>query len=76
MKKQKLVERVGQAMLKCRLEQGYSQEDFATQIAMHRTYYSAVERGEKNLTLRTLERICDGLSVAPSDLLHAAENER
>lgn len=31
------------------------------EIGMRRTYYSAVERGEKNLQLDTLERVCTGL---------------
>ncbi|EIT70519.1 putative DNA-binding protein [Hydrocarboniphaga effusa AP103] len=30
---------------------------------MHRTYYSAIERGEKNLQLDTLQRVCAGLGV-------------
>lgn len=29
---------------------GLSQEAFADRIGMHRTYWSAIERGEKNLT--------------------------
>ncbi len=48
---------------------GYSQESFADRIGMHRTYYSAIERGEKNLQIDTLKRICDGLAVRMCDVL-------
>jgi transcriptional regulator with XRE-family HTH domain len=30
---------------------------------MHRTYYSAIERGEQNVTLDTLETVGKGLGV-------------
>lgn len=40
-----------------------SQEAFADAIGMHRAYYSAIERGEKNVTVGTLLRIAKGLRV-------------
>lgn len=43
-----------------------SQEAFADMIEMHRTYYSAIERGEKNLQISTLLRICIGLKTKVS----------
>jgi transcriptional regulator with XRE-family HTH domain len=36
---------------------------------MHRAYYSASERGEKNITLVTLHRIARGFGVSMSTLL-------
>jgi transcriptional regulator with XRE-family HTH domain len=30
---------------------------------MHRTYYSALERGEKNASISTIERVCEGLKT-------------
>lgn len=48
---------------------GLSQDDFADRIHMHRAYYSAIERGEKNITLATLHRIATGLQVRMSTLL-------
>jgi transcriptional regulator with XRE-family HTH domain len=50
-----------------------SQEAFADQIGMHRTYYSALERGEINLTLKTLRRICAGLGLSVWELLKDAD---
>ena len=40
-----------------------SQEALADIAGLHRTYISSVERGEKNFTVDTLERIAEALSV-------------
>lgn len=59
----KAAERLGNALRARRTALGVSQEAFADQIEMHRTYYSAIERGEKNLQIDTLQRVCGGLGV-------------
>lgn len=61
---------VGRNLRTYRLERGYSQEAFADYMGVHRTYFGAVERGERNLTLQTLEKIADFLGVDPRDLLN------
>lgn len=63
---------VGEALREERELAGYAQEEFAKLIKMHRTYYSAIERGEKNLTVGTLKRICDGLGVSMSSIMKSA----
>lgn len=40
---------LGMALRARREATGHSQESYAHNIGMHRTYYSAIERGEKNL---------------------------
>jgi transcriptional regulator with XRE-family HTH domain len=55
--------RLGKALRSRRESQGYSQESFAEKIRMHRTYYSAIERGEPNITIDTLENLCKGLGT-------------
>jgi transcriptional regulator with XRE-family HTH domain len=52
-----------------RLLTGLSQDNFADAIDMHRAYYSAIERGEKNITLVTLHRVAAGLGVTMAELL-------
>jgi transcriptional regulator with XRE-family HTH domain len=47
--------RLGLAIRSRRESQGYSQESYADKIWMHRTYYSAIERREQNITLGTLQ---------------------
>ncbi|MDF3284969.1 helix-turn-helix transcriptional regulator [Gordonia sp. N1V] len=60
---------VGRNLRRYRLERGYSQEDFADRMGVHRTYMGSVERGERNLSLRSLERFADFLEVDPRELL-------
>ncbi len=60
---------VGVNLRRVRSELGFSQESFGEHVGWHRTFVGAVERGERNLTLRTVERISDQLGVNPLDLL-------
>ncbi|MDL9944560.1 helix-turn-helix transcriptional regulator [Gordonia sp. ABSL11-1] len=59
---------VGRNLRRYRLERGYSQEVFADFMGVHRTYMGGVERGERNLTLQTVERIANHLGVDPVEL--------
>lgn len=52
-----------------RVRQRLSQEEFAERCGLHRTYIGAIERGERNLTLKTLGEIADALGVPPLDLI-------
>lgn len=60
--------RLGAAIRKAREAAGYSQDTFADAIDMHRAYYSAIERGERNLTLATLARVAAGLKSTIAEL--------
>jgi len=48
---------------------GLSQEALAEMCSLHRTYIGAVERGERNVTLSTLELIAGALGVSVPELL-------
>lgn len=60
---------LGRRLREHRESLGVSQEALADQLGYHRTYLGAVERGERNLTLDTLEHLADRLGVDPLDLL-------
>lgn len=64
-----LQRRVGENLRAHRESEGLSQEEFAEVLDVHRTYMGSVERGERNLTLRSLERIAVKIGVDPADLL-------
>lgn len=64
-----LQETVGKNLRRVRRQLGYSQESFGDHIGWHRTFVGAVERGERNLTLKTVARLADQLGVHPLDLL-------
>jgi transcriptional regulator with XRE-family HTH domain len=60
---------VGSNLRRLRRQLGYSQESFGEHVGWHRTFVGAVERGERNLTLRTVERLAGQLDVHPLALL-------
>jgi transcriptional regulator with XRE-family HTH domain len=60
---------VGQNLRAYRKAKGISQEAFADELEVHRTYLGGVERGERNLTLKSLERIADCLDLEPLVLM-------
>ena len=47
-----------------------SQEAFADQIGVYRTYMGGVERDERNLTLKNVEKMAEKLEVEMLDLTH------
>lgn len=67
---------LGRNLRTYRLERGLSQEALADVLAVHRTYMGGVERGERNLTLRSVERIADRLGVDPVTLLTGKRRSR
>lgn len=56
-----------------RVRMRFSQEELSFEAGLHRTYIGAIERGEKNLTLRNAIRIAEALQTKASDLLLLAE---
>lgn len=64
-----LQKRFGDNLRRRRMDLGISQEKFAEQLEFHRTYLGALERGERNITLRSLEHLAEQLGVDPLDLL-------
>ena len=46
-----------------------SQEELAEMCDLHRTYVGSVERGERNVTLSTLEALSSALGISVIDLL-------
>lgn len=60
---------LGKNLRAWRTEQGLSQEAFADVLGYHRTYVGGLERGERNVTLKSLERIASALGRDPVDLV-------
>jgi transcriptional regulator with XRE-family HTH domain len=52
-----------------RANMGVSQDEFAIQCGVHRTYVGSVERCERNVTLATLELFAKALGVSVPQLL-------
>lgn len=71
-----LQQTVGRAVRRFRQERRLSQEELADELGMHRTWVGGVERGERNLTLRSVERLAAGLGVDPAHLLSTGDAAR
>lgn len=48
---------------------GLSQEVLAEKAGLHRTYIGQVERGERNISVDSMERLADAVSVPLWDML-------
>jgi transcriptional regulator with XRE-family HTH domain len=64
---------LGGVVRRRRIALGFSQEDFAALVDLHRTYIGGFERGERNLTLANLAAVAAGLRVPLSTLVFEAE---
>ncbi len=60
---------VGRNLRAYREARGLSQEVFAHRLGVHRTYMGGLERGERNLTLQSLERLAEDLGVDPVEFV-------
>jgi transcriptional regulator with XRE-family HTH domain len=65
---------VGRSLRAYREAKGLSQEAFADELGVHRTYMGGIERGERNLTLKSLERIAGRLGLDPLTLLQPSSD--
>ncbi len=59
---------IGKRIKIYRNKAGYSQEELAEKAGLHNTYIGQLERGEKNATLESIEKISRALEV-PLEIL-------
>ncbi|TET44292.1 XRE family transcriptional regulator [candidate division TA06 bacterium] len=64
-------ERVGHKIRRLRREMGWSQEQLAFEAGLHRAYIGQIERGEKDIGLKNLEKIAKALDVPTNHLLES-----
>ena len=69
MSSKNILEIFGRNVQKYRKEKEISQEKLAEIAGVHRTYVGMIERAEKNITLRNMEKIANALNVKIKDLL-------
>lgn len=61
--------RVGAKIRECRKKKGWSQEQLAFETELHRAYIGHIERGEKSIGLKNLEKIANALEIPITSLL-------
>ncbi|QDU21734.1 helix-turn-helix domain-containing protein [Urbifossiella limnaea] len=59
----------GRRVRQLRRAKGVSQEAFAHEIQIDRSYFGSIERGERNVSLDNICLIAAGLGVPPLELL-------
>ena len=64
----------GTAIKGKRSELGISQEELADRAGLHRTYVSDVERGARNLSLESIEKLAHALELSISGLFERAHD--
>ena len=63
-----IAKHIGNRIRNYRMQLGYSQERLAEISGCHPTYIGQVERGEKNPTLESIEKIASALKISMSKL--------
>jgi transcriptional regulator with XRE-family HTH domain len=66
---------IAENVRRLRVKRSWSQEELADRCNLHRTYIGAIERGERNITVRTLFRIAEALGCDALQLLKARPND-
>src|SRR6266478_5560089 len=73
LKVQEILKALGQRVRELRKKKGFSQEAFADETGVHRTWMGAIERGERNLSFHNLVLISKALEITLSQLLSGIE---
>ena len=63
-----ILERFGSRVRQLRKARGFSQEAFADNCHLDRTYISGIERGKRNVALCNIDAIAQALAVTVSEL--------
>ena len=64
-----ILQRIGANVRRLRLEKGWSQERYAFEAEIHRTYISDIERAERNPTVTIIEKLAKPFGIPPGRLL-------
>jgi transcriptional regulator with XRE-family HTH domain len=63
--------KIGQKIRELRKSKGFSQESFADEVGLDRTYMGGIERGERNIAAINIIRIAKALKVEIGELFPA-----
>ena len=70
-----LNKKTGEIIKVLRQNKNWSQEYFAGIADIDRTYLQSIEKGKRNITINTLQKISKALEIKMSDLIMKIENE-
>lgn len=75
-KRADILKQFGERVRDLRKAQGLSQEELAEKADLHYTYIGGVERGERNLSLKSIERIANALKMDIRELFVSSLSTR
>lgn len=70
-----IIKILGKRIRSYRTQLGYSQERLAEKSSCHPTYIGQIERGEKNPTIESIEKIAKALEISLSQLFEKIDTE-
>ena len=68
-KRKDVLKRFGIRLRELRKDAGFTQESLAQASGIDRSYCGGLERGERNVALKNLEKLADALGLTLSELL-------
>ena len=71
--KPRILRDIGDAIRQHRLAKGWSQEELSFNAGLHRTYIGAVERGERNVSILSLQKIAHAMDIPVAALIRDRE---
>lgn len=72
-KKHQALIKIGHRIRELRKAKGFSQEEFANEVGLDRTYMGGVERGERNIAALNLIKIAKTLKIEVGGLFPASK---
>ena len=67
---------IGQRIRNYRIQKNLSQEQLSELASCHPTYIGQLERGEKNATLESIQKVAQALDIPLSQLFEKIEENR
>ncbi|PPQ47521.1 transcriptional regulator [Paenibacillus peoriae] len=69
-----LAELIGVRIRQVRKSRGLTQEQLGERAQLQSTYIGGVERGERNISIETLEKLIKALEMSPSEFFYFGDN--
>ncbi len=64
-------ERIGIRLKELRKQTGLSQERFAFECELDRTYIASIEQGKRNVSIANIEKISKALNISVADFFNS-----
>jgi transcriptional regulator with XRE-family HTH domain len=68
MKKEEILIKFGIRIKELRLKNSWSQDELALRTGFHRTYIGMIERAERNLSLKNIEKLANTFNIDIKEL--------